>query len=319
MLQDTRFLAQNAVLVTGGTGSFGKAILDQLLKTEIRCVRIFSRDEAKQDSMREMYRDARIEFITGDVRDIGSLTDAMRGCSYVFHAAALKQVPNCERFPLEAIRTNVLGAVNVITAAKQCRPLCVVAISTDKAVEPLNTMGLTKALMERIVLDERNDCSRMICVRYGNVVGSRGSVVPLFLGRIEKKQPLPVTHPNMTRFLLCLEDAVDLVIHAARDGQNGELWVRKMPAATVQTIAEACLKARAATLPIQVIGVRPGEKMDEVLVSFDEMRRAVERSEHFVVKRDKSGGSRQEEYTSANTQQLTVNEVVPLLQRAGLV
>lgn len=319
MQADASFLDGLTVLITGGTGSFGRTILDRLVGTNVGCIRVFSRDEAKQDAMRDLYAD-RVEFVTGDVRDAQSVEEAMRGCDYVFHAAALKQVPNCERFPMEAVKTNVLGAANVVRAAKTCGVLALVAISTDKAVEPLNTMGLTKALMERIVLGGEKRPCRMLAVRYGNVVGSRGSVVPLFLNRISRGLPLPVTHPEMTRFLLCLQDAADLVIEAAHIGRGCELWVRKMPAATVQTIAAACQKLKGSNLPVEEIGIRSGEKMHEVLVSQDEMRRADERPDHFVIGAEhvEEQTYRHFEYTSANTDRLDVDAVVALLRKAGL-
>lgn len=314
---DVDFLEDKTVLVTGGTGSFGRTILDRLLLTEVGRIRIFSRDEAKQDAMREIYEDPRVEFVTGDVRDLSSVTDAMQRVQYVFHAAALKQVPNCERFPLEAINTNVLGAANVVAAAKVCRPIALVAISTDKAVEPLNTMGLTKALMERLVLGSQIYGTRTVCVRYGNVVGSRGSVVPMFLKRLGEGRVLPITHPDMTRFLLCLEDAADLVLDAARVGKSGELWVRKMPAATVDSIARACVELRGVSgWSSEVVGVRPGEKMHEVLVSADEMLRSDDVPGHFVIKQQRTGRE-PGEYTSANTERLDVDSVVALLRRAG--
>lgn len=311
------------VLITGGTGSFGKTILARLVQTDVGHIRVFSRDEAKQDTLREQYADDhRLEFFTGDIRDLESVTEAMEGCQYVFHAAALKQVPNCERFPLEAVRTNVMGAANVLQAAKQTRPLSVVAISTDKASLPLCSMGLTKALMERILLNCRSDSVRLVCVRYGNVVGSRGSVVPLFLERVKLGKPLPITDPGMTRFLLCLDQAVDLVFMASRHGRNGELWVRKMPASTVRDLAIACSSPDYPTINI---GIRPGEKLHETLVSSDEMRRAVELDDHFIICPPKSSrldGNRSNviaDYTSENTTRLTVEQIRTLLHRAGLL
>jgi UDP-N-acetylglucosamine 4,6-dehydratase len=308
------FLADRTVLVTGGTGSFGQAILSRLAASRA-ALRVLSRDEAKQDALRGEYRN-RVDFVTGDVRDLATVVDAMRGADYVFHAAALKQVPNCERFPMEAVRTNVLGAQNVVEATKICRPTAVVAISTDKAVEPLNAMGLTKALMERLVLSASGE-SRMVCVRYGNVVGSRGSVVPLFLDRIARGQPLPITDPEMTRFLLCLPDAVELVLSAALHGKHGELWVSKMPAATVASIAGACCWIRGVDAQWRLVGTRPGEKRHEVLVTEDEMSRARELPGHFVVDREQRPPPRGE-YTSENTDRLDVDGVVSLLRKAGI-
>ena len=210
------------ILVTGGTGSFGQTIVAKLLEAGAREVRVLSRDEAKQDAMREKFADARIACITGDVRDLTTVTAAMERVQYVFHAAALKQVPNCERFPMEAIRTNALGSENVRLAALRCRPEAVVALSTDKACSPINAMGLTKALMERLILQPSRGSTRFVCVRYGNVIGSRGSVVPLFLERIRQGRELPITDPDMTRFLLLLPDAVETALEAAISGAHGD-------------------------------------------------------------------------------------------------
>jgi len=302
----------SVVLVTGGTGSFGQVIVRQLLDTGAAQVRVLSRDEAKQDAMREQFADDRIFFITGDVRDASTVASSMKGARYAFHAAALKQVPNCERHPMEAIRTNALGSENVRLAALQCTPDAVVAISTDKACAPINTMGLTKALMERLFLQEKTSRTKFVCVRYGNVIGSRGSIIPLFLDRIRRGRPLPITDPGMTRFLLRLPEAVETALKAAAFGSHGELWVRKMPAATVEDLASAIAPEN---YPREIIGVRPGEKMHEVLVSEDEMRRATDHHDHYVI-----GAQRTEltgEYTSANTTRLGVNFLRGLLQKAG--
>jgi len=308
------FLDGKSVLITGGTGSLGHALVKRLVDTDVE-LRVFSRDEAKQDAMRQLY--PKVDYITGDIRDPVALTDAMEGADYVFHAAALKQVPNCERFPVEAIRTNTLGALNLAEAAKKCRPRAVIAISTDKAVEPLNTMGLTKALMERIVLSR--DTPEMMVVRYGNVIGSRGSVVPLFLDCIANGRSLPITNRHMTRFLFCLSDAVDLLLRVAEDGVGGQLWVKKMPAATVDTIAQACLKFRGQERrSTEQFGIRPGEKMHEVLVTSDERRRAKETGEHFIIYQGFEVFGTMDEYTSENTERLDVDGVVKLLEKAGL-
>lgn len=312
----------SSVLVTGGTGSFGQVIVRQLLDAGASEVRVLSRDEAKQDIMRERFANDRLVFITGDVRDADTVVSAMENTEYVFHAAALKQVPNCERHPMEAIRTNTLGSENVRVAALRCMPRSVVAISTDKACSPINTMGLSKALMERLFLQEtRADLAaphtRFVCVRYGNVIGSRGSVIPLFAERIRQGRPIPITDANMTRFLLRLPEAVETALHAATVGRQGDLWVRKMPAATVGDIA----RAMAPSHPILVVGVRPGEKTHEVLVNEDEMRRASDRGSHYVI------GSRDpdepavllDEYTSANTERLTVGALRELLKQAEVM
>ncbi len=303
------------VLVTGGTGSFGQVIVRQLLDAGAAEVRVLSRDEAKQDLMRERFASDRLEFITGDVRDAATVLSAMTGVRYAFHAAALKQVPNCERHPMEAIRTNTLGSDNVRAAAVACQPEAVVAISTDKACSPINTMGLSKALMERLFLQasRSRDATRFTCVRYGNVIGSRGSVIPLFVDRLRAGKPLPITDPNMTRFLLRLPDAVETALDAARLGAHGELWVRKMPAATVATIAAAL----APDHPTVLVGVRPGEKIHEVLVNEDEMRRASDRRNHYVIGAEPTNGAG--EYTSANTVRLDVEALRSLLRRAEVM
>lgn len=301
------------VLVTGGTGSFGQTIVRRLLAANAAKVRVLSRDEAKQDAMREQCAEDRLEFITGDVRDAATVVTAMDGVQHVFHAAALKQVPNCERHPMEAIRTNALGSENVRLSALQCKPESVVAISTDKACSPINTMGLTKALMERLFLREtRAGATRFVCVRYGNVIGSRGSVIPLFQERINASRPLPITDPNMTRFLLNLPQAVDTALEASVTGQHGELWVRKMPAATIGDLVAAMSPPG---YPTVLVGVRPGEKMHEVLVNEDEMHRAEDRGDHYVV--GSKPTKRTGEYTSANTERLSLDELRDLLRQAS--
>lgn len=300
------------VLVTGGTGSFGQIIVSRLLEWNAARVRVLSRDEAKQDAMRERFEDQRLTFITGDVRDAATVVTAMEGVRHVFHAAALKQVPNCERHPMEAIRTNTLGSENVRLAALQCKPESVVAISTDKACSPINTMGLCKALMERLFLQEtRVKDTRFVCVRYGNVIGSRGSVIPLFAERIRTGRPLPITDLHMTRFLLRLPEAVDTALEAAVHGAHRELWVRKMPAATIATLIEAMAPLGHPTV---LVGVRPGEKMHEVLVNEDEMRRAEDRGSHYVIGSEPTG--RTGEYTSFNTERLTVEALRDVLRQA---
>jgi UDP-glucose 4-epimerase len=310
------------VLVTGGTGSFGHTIVRRLLAEKcVETIRVFSRDETKQDAMREEHgNDSRLELVTGDVRDPESVESAMRGVRWVFHAAALKQVPNCERFPVEALRTNSLGAENVRRAAARCGVEAVVALSTDKACSPINAMGLSKALMERIFLRplETGVLTRFVCIRYGNVTGSRGSVVPLFLSRIAQSKPLPITDPSMTRFLLDLDEAVELAIVALSDGKHGELWVKKIPAATIETIAEA---VGGLGYPQELIGVRPGEKMHEVLVNEEEMRRTEDRGQHFVVghKRHDALVDVMAEYSSRNTERLDVTSVRQLLLKARLI
>lgn len=300
----TTAFAGSVVLVTGGTGSFGQVIVRQLLDAGASEVRVLSRDEAKQDAMREQFADDRIVFITGDVRDASTVAASVKGARYVFHAAALKQVPNCERHPMEAIRTNALGSENVRAAALQYEPDTVVAISTDKACAPINTMGLTKALMERIFLQKKANATKFVCVRYGNVIGSRGSIIPLFLDRIRRGRPLPITNPGMTRFLLRLPEAVETALKAAELGNHGELWVRKMPAATVGDLASAIAPDG---YPRELIGVRPGEKLHEVLVNEDEMRRATDLQDHYVIGAEHTRLAG--EYTSENTERLSVEEI----------
>lgn len=311
------------VLVTGGTGSFGHTIVRRLLtEPAVETIRVFSRDETKQDALREEHgSDRRLELVTGDVRDAESVESAMRGVRWVFHAAALKQVPNCERFPIEALRTNALGAENVRRAAVRCGVEAVVALSTDKACSPINAMGISKALMERIFLraPEPGAATRFVCIRYGNVLGSRGSVVPLFRARVSQGRPLPITDPAMTRFLLDLDEAVELAMHAILDGTHGELWVKKMPAATIADIAAAC--SPRVDYPHEAVGVRPGEKMHEVLVNEEEMRRTEDRGAHLVVgllPRPTSSAAPVDEYSSRNTERLDVAGVRRMLVRAGL-
>lgn len=301
------------ILVTGGTGSFGKTIVRRLLNEPIDRIRVLSRDEAKQDAMREEFASDRLEFITGDVRDPQTVENAMRGARMVFHAAALKQVPNCEKFPMEAIRTNVLGSENVRQAALRTSPETVVAISTDKACEPINAMGLTKALMERLLLCETDTPTRFVCVRYGNVIGSRGSVIPLYAERIRRGLPLPVTDFSMTRFLLHLGEAVETAITAAIEGRHGQVWVRKMPAATIRDLVTAM--APTPDYPVDRIGIRPGEKLHEVLVNENEMRRATDHDTHFVLDGEAQTGekSTRTEYTSFNTDRLDVDGIRRML------
>ena len=313
------------VLVTGGTGSFGRTIVRRLLaEPSVETIRVFSRDEGKQDTLREEHNgNRRLELVTGDVRDPRSVESAARGARWVFHAAALKQVPNCERFPIEALRTNALGSENVRRAAVRCGVEAVIALSTDKACAPINAMGLTKALMERILLraQEPGANTRFICARYGNVLGSRGSVVPLFLDRVRRGRPLPITDPTMTRFLLDLDEAVEMALVAILGGRHGQVWVRKMPAATIADLAEAV--SPRPDYPHELVGVRPGEKLHEVLVNEEEMRRAEELGEFFIIEPaercSSSVAPSVREYTSRNTEQLSVQGIRRMLERAGLV
>lgn len=325
----SQFLAGKKVLITGGTGSFGNQILKSLLEFNPEQIVIYSRDEKKQYDMGDQYvGEPRLHFIIGDVRDYDRLAEALRGIDIVFHAAALKQVPNCEKFPIEAVRTNVIGAENLRRAAIANGVDIVVVLSTDKAVKPVNVMGMTKALGEKIILNPtyNNAETRFTCVRYGNVLGSRGSVVPLFRQRIQEGRPLPVTDPKMTRFLLTLPQAIDLVFHAMIHGKDGNLYVRKMSACTIGMLAQVMSRAITGRndYPIDCIGVRPGEKIHEVLVSEEEMARAIE-AEHYYELFQAGKLERHElirhvkEYTSENTERLNSEELKILLESGGWV
>ncbi len=319
------------LLITGGTGSFGNAVLKRFLNTDIEEIRIFSRDEKKQDDMRKRYANAKLKFYIGDVRDYQSILNATRGVDYIFHAAALKQVPSCEFHPLEAVKTNVLGTENVLEAAIQNGIRRVVCLSTDKAVYPINAMGISKAMMEKVmVAKSRNveDSRTVICgTRYGNVMASRGSVIPLFIEQIRAGLPLTLTDPNMTRFMMTLADAVDLVLYAFEHGNNGDMFVQKAPAATVEVLAQALTALLGKPEhPIQIIGTRHGEKLYEALLSREEMACAEDRGEYYRVPpdlRDLNYGkfveqgeekiSRTEDYNSHNTERLDVEGMQRLL------
>ncbi|CAG8872046.1 polysaccharide biosynthesis protein [Pseudomonas fluorescens] len=282
---------KKTLLITGGTGSFGNAVLKRFLDTDITEIRIFSRDEKKQDDMRKRYASPKLKFYIGDVRDYQSILNASRGVDFIFHAAALKQVPSCEFHPMEAVKTNVLGTENVLEAAIQNQVKRVVCLSTDKAVYPINAMGISKAMMEKVmVAKSRNvdETKTVICgTRYGNVMASRGSVIPLFIGQIRAGQPLSITDPNMTRFMMTLADAVDLVLYAFEHGNNGDLFVQKAPAATVETLALALTSMLGQPEhPIQVIGTRHGEKLYEALLSREEMACAEDMGDYFRVPPD---------------------------------
>lgn len=325
---------QKVVLITGGTGSFGHAVAHRLLKTEVREIRIFSRDEKKQEDMRMHLRDSRLKFFIGDVRELRSVQDAMSGVDFVFHAAALKQVPSCEFHPMEAVRTNVLGAENVIGAAVTCGVGRVVALSTDKAVYPINAMGLSKAIMEKIVVAKsRHSGDTILCAtRYGNVMASRGSVIPLFVKQIREGRRLTVTDPEMTRFMMSLEDSVDLVLFAYSNACQGDIFVQKAPACTIGDLAVALKLLFKSKIPVDVIGTRHGEKLYESLISREEMARAVDMGNFYGIPADgrdlnyekyfTSGEqkiSQAEDYTSHNTRRLNVDEVVELLSGLDFV
>ncbi|MFV5214721.1 polysaccharide biosynthesis protein [Azonexus caeni] len=279
------------LLITGGTGSFGNAVLRRFLDAEIAEIRIFSRDEKKQDDMRKRYNNAKLKFYIGDVRDPHSVAQAMRGVDYVFHAAALKQVPSCEFHPMQAVRTNVLGTENVLTAAVDAGVKRVVCLSTDKAVYPINAMGISKAMMEKVmVASSRNleGTGTVICgTRYGNVMASRGSVIPLFVDQVRNGQPITITDPTMTRFMMTLADAVDLVLYAFEHGNNGDIFVQKAPAATVDVLARAVLELMGKPEhPVNVMGTRHGEKLYEALLSREEMACAEDMGDYFRVPPD---------------------------------
>jgi len=319
------------LLITGGTGSFGNAVLKSFLDTDIAEIRIFSRDEKKQDDMRKHYSTPKLKFYIGDVRDYQSVLNATRGVDYIFHAAALKQVPSCEFHPMEAVKTNVLGTENVLEAAIQNEVKRVVCLSTDKAVYPINAMGISKAMMEKVmVAKSRNadDSKTIICgTRYGNVMASRGSVIPLFIEQIRAGKPLTLTDPNMTRFMMTLSDAVDLVLYAFEHGRNGDLFVQKAPAATVEVLAQALTSLLGKPEhPIEVIGTRHGEKLYEALLSREEMACAEDRGEYYRVPPDlrdlnyskyvelgETKISRTEDYNSHNTERLDVVGMQQLL------
>ena len=276
------------LLITGGTGSFGNAVLNRFLDTDIKEIRIFSRDEKKQDDMRRRLQSNKVKFFIGDVRDFNSIDNAMRGVDYVFHAAALKQVPSCEFFPIEAVKTNVLGASNTMEAAIRNNVQKVVVLSTDKAVYPINAMGMSKALMEKtMVAKSRNAGDTILCgTRYGNVMASRGSVIPLFVNQIKTNQSITITDPNMTRFMMTLEDAVDLVLFAYEHASAGDIFVQKAPAATIEMLADALKSLYGVENSIKIIGTRHGEKLYESLVNREEMVKAEDMQDYFRIPAD---------------------------------
>ena len=285
------------LLITGGTGSFGNAVLNRFLETDIKEIRIFSRDELKQDNMRHEYQAKypnsfhKLKFYIGDVRDLASIKNAMYGVDYIFHAAALKQVPSCEFFPIEAVKTNVLGTENVLTAAIECGVKKVVCLSTDKAAYPVNAMGTSKAMMEKVIVAKSRTVdpnkTKIMCTRYGNVLASRGSVVPLFISQIKEGNPLTVTEPTMTRFVMTLEEAVDLVLFAFENGESGDIFVQKAPACTIDVLANATKQLFNAENEIKVIGIRHGEKMYETLLTNEECAHAMDMGNFYRVPADK--------------------------------
>lgn len=324
------------LLITGGTGSFGNAVLKRFLDTNFEEIRILSRDEKKQDDMRKVYNDARIKFYIGDVRDYNSVETAVRGADYIFHAAALKQVPSCEFFPMEAVKTNVEGAGNVLDAAIRNGVKNVVVLSTDKAVYPVNAMGMSKAMMEKVMVAKSRTVSPEQLIlsgtRYGNVMASRGSVIPLFIDQIKAGKPLTITDPAMTRFMMTLEDAVDLVLYAFNNAKPGDIFVQKAPATTIEMVAVALKELYNAANPIKVIGTRHGEKLYETLVNREEMIKAIDMGEYFRIPADNRGlnyeqyfsegdtnVSRNEDYHSHNTSQLDLEGTKKLLLRLEMI
>lgn len=324
------------LLITGGTGSFGNAVLKRFLQTNISEIRIFSRDEKKQDDMRKVYNNDKIKFYIGDVRDLASVKNAIYGVDFVFHAAALKQVPSCEFFPLEAVKTNVVGTDNVLTASIECGVKKVICLSTDKAAYPINAMGISKAMMEKVfVAKSRTIDSSMtlICgTRYGNVMASRGSVIPLFIEQIKNGQPITVTDPNMTRYLMSLDEAVELVIFAFQNARQGDIMVQKAPASTIGNLAQAIKELLCANNEIKIIGTRHGEKVCETLLTREEYVHAVDMGNYFRIPADirdlnyekyYSDGNLQlseaREYNSHNTKQLTIEEVKQKLLTLELI
>ena len=325
------------LLITGGTGSFGNAVLERILDTDVKEIRIFSRDEKKQDDMRHMYHDSKLKFYIGDVRDINTIRPAVQGVDYIFHAAALKQVPSCEFFPLEAVKTNVLGTENVLTAAIEAGVGRVVCLSTDKAAYPINAMGTSKAMMEKIIIAKARtvdpEKTRICCTRYGNVMASRGSVIPLFIEKIKAGRPLTITDGRMTRFIMNLNEAVDLVLFAFEHGSQGDLFVQKADASTIDVLTQAIKELfEVPDYPTEIIGIRHGEKTFETLLTNEECARAVDCGDFYrVVSDDRdlnydkylSQGnikrSNLKEFNSKNTNLLDVEKVIKKLLTCELV
>lgn len=325
------------LLITGGTGSFGNAVLNRFLETDIKEIRIFSRDEKKQDDMRHQYQNPKIKFYIGDVRDKRSVDGAMPGVDYIFHAAALKQVPSCEFFPTQAVRTNVFGTENVLDSAIQHGVKNVVVLSTDKACYPINAMGISKAMMEKVAIAKgralgKNAATTICCTRYGNVMASRGSVIPLWVNQMKEGKDITVTDPNMTRFMMTLEDAVDLVVYAFLNGENGDLFVQKAPAATLDVLAQALNGLYKTNTAVRVIGTRHGEKLYETLVTREEMAKADDMGGYFRVPCDsrdlnydkyfiegEEEISKVEDYHSHNTKRLDVEGMKELLMKLLMI
>ena len=333
--KSTSILKDKILLITGGTGSFGHAVVDRFINTEVKEIRILSRDEKKQDDMRKAYNNSKLKFYIGDVRNLDSIIDAFKGVDYVFSAAALKQVPSCEFYPMEAVRTNVIGSDNVITACVRNGVKKAIFLSTDKAAYPINAMGISKALMEKNVVARSRQLlpgDTVLCLtRYGNVMASRGSVIPLFLNQINEGKPITITNPDMTRFMMTLDDAVDLVLYAFEHGEQGDLFVQKAPAATIDTLAKAVIELTGSKTGISYIGTRHGEKLYETLVTQEEMLKAIDYGNFFCIKADNrdlnydlyfSKGNKKlnldDSYTSHNTGRLDVEGMKNLLKKLEL-
>ena len=325
------------LLITGGTGSFGNAVLHRFLDSDIKEIRIFSRDEKKQDDMRHHLQNPKVKFYIGDVRDKRSVDGAMNGVDYIFHAAALKQVPSCEFFPTQAVRTNVLGTENVLDSAIEHDVKNVVVLSTDKAAYPINAMGISKAMMEKVAIAKgrqlgEDGTTTICCTRYGNVMASRGSVIPLWVEQMKENNPITITDPNMTRFMMTLDDAVDLVLYAFQHGHNGDLFVQKAPAATLDVLADALKELYHSTADVRVIGTRHGEKLYETLVTREEMSKAIDMGDYYRIPCDtrdlnydkffvegNEEVSRIEDYHSHNTHRLDVEGMKQLLLKLSFI
>ena len=324
------------ILITGGTGSFGKTVLTRFLDTNIKEIRIFSRDEKKQEQMRIALANEKAKFYIGDVRDYSSLSEAMNNVDYVFHAAALKQVPSCEFYPMEAVRTNILGTENMLNAAVAKGVKRVLVLSTDKAVFPVNAMGISKAMAEKLMVAKsrmyQESCTIICATRYGNVMASRGSVIPLFINQIKNKEPLTITDPKMTRFLMSLEDSVDLVLHAFEHAQQGDIFVQKAPASTIGDIAQALKEIYGSDISTTIIGTRHGEKLYESLISREEMARAEEMERYYRIPVDERDLnyrkyfvqgeqhiSELDDYTSHNTERLDIQGVKNILLKLDYI
>lgn len=326
----------SVLMITGGTGSFGQTVLNRFLNTDVKEIRVFSRDEKKQEALRIALKNEKLRFYIGDVRDPDSLRSAMKGVDYVFHAAALKQVPSCEFYPMEAVKTNVIGTENVLRISSESGVRRVVVLSTDKAVYPINAMGISKAMAEKVMVaaarTQREGESVFCATRYGNIMASRGSVIPLFVSQIKSHKPITVTDPNMTRFLMSLEDSVDLVLYAFQTGQQGDIFVQKALASTVADLAQALKELFNSDSPIKIIGTRHGEKLYESLISREEMAHAQDMGDYYRIPADNrdlnyakyfSDGDQEislsDDYTSHNTQRLGVEQIKQLLSRLDLI